>query len=205
MISVDCVQFIQAFSKGPTDNKLQMNIYNAYLEKYFNGPLDEYHDNKRLSVFQDAFTLLWQKVFIGIIYIENNEIFIKKRGKTELLTCSLYEYLKGIIKKLNQEGTHMHREILLNDINMFVVNDEPDTEEERNRVKDLVNESLSNLHRGCSELLTLYYLNHLSRHDILVKLAPRFSSEDSVSTQIHRCKGYLRKDVKKKLVTQKDK
>jgi hypothetical protein len=203
MIGQECSQFIQAFSGGNKDKKLQIKLYNNYLERYFHGPLEEYHDNKKLTIFQDAFTLLWQKVSIGIIYIDNNNIYINKRGKTVLMTCSLYEYLKGIIKNLTQEDSRMHKALLLNDLSTIVVHEESDSGESRNRIKDIVNESLSHLLRGCSELLTMYYVNHLTRRAIMEKMAPRFTSEDSVKTQIHRCKGYLRENIKKELVAQK--
>jgi RNA polymerase sigma factor (sigma-70 family) len=135
-----------------------------------NGTEDEAKD-----IYQEALIVFWQKVTSGNLTLSSK------------ISTFLYSICQNLWRKELERKSRMS-------------NEEKDTEEEldfdqQERI-EVINRCISQLGETCRRILTYYYFDSLSMHDIADLLG--FANADTAKTKKYKCKKELDELIKAK-------
>ncbi len=135
-----------------------------------NGTEDEAKD-----IYQEALIVFWQKVISGNLTLSSK------------ISTFLYSICQNLWRKELERKSRMS-------------NEEKDTEEEldfdqQERI-EIVNRCINQLGETCRRILTYYYFDSLSMHDIADLLG--FANADTAKTKKYKCKKELDELIKTK-------
>ena len=135
-----------------------------------NGTEDEAKD-----IYQDALVVFWQKAASGNLVL------------TSKISTYLYSICQNLWRKeLERKSRLSHEE-----------RDRPDVDNtDRQERIAIVNQCLAGLGETCRKILTYYYYDNLSMHDIALKLG--FANADTAKTKKYKCKRELDELIKSK-------
>lgn len=201
------VEFIQGLL---TDKKLQRALYNHW-KVYFNDHADaEFFqlEENRNHIIQNAFTVLWTKVNLGLIYVKDG-VIIGNNGLP--FSSSLTTYLMSVAKNNNKEIVRSSTKLkMIDDIAPRKQKDDNGTTDLSSRLPsepiddsmsdykanqdamaEIVADIVANLSERCSQILTLFYYKEKKLDDIMEELSS-FNSKDALKTAKNKCLNKLK-------------
>lgn len=135
-----------------------------------NGSEDEAKD-----VYQDALIVFWQKAASGNLILSSK------------ISTYLYSICQNLWRKeLERKSRLSHEE-----------KDRPESYDvDRKERVEIMNRCINSLGETCRKILTYYYFDNMSMHDIALKLG--FANADTAKTKKYKCKKELDELVKSK-------
>lgn len=133
-----------------------------------NGSEDEAKD-----IFQDALIVFWQKTISGDLVM------------TSKISTYLYSVCQNLWRKeLERKSKHSYE----------VIDKGENVDYEKDERLKIIHNCLNKIGESCKNILSYYYFDELSMHDIAIKMG--FANADTAKTKKYKCKQELDRLIK---------
>lgn len=203
MSDIDYVLAIQKKKNSREAGLLFDHCYDYFIKTMLKK--DDIDIDKVQDLFQDSIILLLEQIANFNIQAIEGKLYrwkLDRKAKQmvqEPMTCNLRTYIVSIgeLKWKNETRKKDRNNVSMDKVPLYITPRSNPEEEALITYKHIVlTDSINKLSTGCQQLLRLSIYEQLSNEEILKKLAPRYSNDESLKSGKNKCVKKLKEIAK---------